>query len=663
MADIESGIFSTGLKPHTELQTHASLITGSILSRFMDIVRDGVGGVAIAGISETGLKVVDAGGGVINVKAGAAWDKFVQRIYLSGDDTASAIYTSTVEIATTIDLSTVYNIKLDVDNAGSVTIDCRGATPAATTLAEIINAINTAGFGTVAFNTNANGNFAGSGYLTIKSTTTGAGSEVELTAPASVDATYEILGLSESTYPHTFNGGGGYAIPDSGGVTTYKILIEHLSYRDTIGTFKAGYPTGSDDSYTQLHDSYVVTITTSAPVSTGSQHQLKLAEATNDTGVLTITDKREDILLRLLGSRDVDRTPPNAPTGVAVTTGFDQDHKNNDMTTEDDDITSGGDWLRSGWVKAAWNEVTDASGISEYRIGLHRLDNTDAVVGYEEYSIRFRDPSTNNIVCQWELHGLPVGVKYRVRVAAVDDSLSRNISAWSTGVDNVVGSVTPLVMTAVSFTAKDYGAEISWSAVTGAARYHIVYTKSAPDAAAPAEPDFGSGTHYSVKTERLVLRLEAEPGWQIKVKARAIDKGGQVSSNTTTTSGTAGGFTSKAKVLSFQGGSMRAITTGATGNARLIFNFDTEGAVVIKRITVLVKDLVSGPAKIRVYPSGAASNNLSVSVSADYTVSEQVFTTNNEFGQAKTFMIDGWDGSDSDPGFTVLNIVVYYQPI
>jgi hypothetical protein len=54
-------------------------------------------------------------------------------------------YTSTISISGTIDLSTRYLINVsDGEDGGFIEIDCRGATPEATTAAEIINNINTA---------------------------------------------------------------------------------------------------------------------------------------------------------------------------------------------------------------------------------------------------------------------------------------------------------------------------------------------------------------------------------------------------------------------------------------------------------------------------------------------------------------------------------------
>ena len=61
--------------------------------------------------------------------------------------------TGTADLSSNVDLSVNYNIKLDIDKTGTfVTVDCRGGTPAATTIAEITTILNAAGFGTIATN-------------------------------------------------------------------------------------------------------------------------------------------------------------------------------------------------------------------------------------------------------------------------------------------------------------------------------------------------------------------------------------------------------------------------------------------------------------------------------------------------------------------------------
>ncbi len=116
--------------------------------------------------------------------------------------TAGAI-TGTVDINTgTTDLSTEYILNLAVGlDEDFVEIDLRGATPAATTAAEILAAINAAGFGTVA---TLSGNF-----LKITAPGTGENSIVQIKQPldSTTDAYAEVLGGTESAgYFDTFVG-------------------------------------------------------------------------------------------------------------------------------------------------------------------------------------------------------------------------------------------------------------------------------------------------------------------------------------------------------------------------------------------------------------------------------------------------------------------------
>ena len=115
--------------------------------------------------------------------------------------------TGTVVIAGTIDLSTKFylNIAVGVDSEW-VLVDCRGVTPAATTLAEIITAINSAGFGGIASND-------GSDHLVITCSGTGENSIVKIKEPLdeTKDAYTLILGGVETPgYSDIFTGTNGY---------------------------------------------------------------------------------------------------------------------------------------------------------------------------------------------------------------------------------------------------------------------------------------------------------------------------------------------------------------------------------------------------------------------------------------------------------------------
>ena len=450
---VPAGQFATGLITNA-FDTHRDLITGAILDRMIDLMAT-EGGIVIDDLSETDLQIVDAGGGKINVKAGNAYDKFGQRIYLATDDVASGEYVGTVDLSSGVDLSTNKNIKIEIDDGGSVEVDCaaNAATPSATTIDEILAEINAAGFGTIAFRSDTVGNPDVTGnYILMKSTTTGGSSEVEFVAPASLDATNEIFGLSEAGYPHTYVGGGGYTIPDDS--TTYNVIIEYLSVESNIGTFEGGYPAAADTQYTRRDDSYKVTVQLAsvAVINDTAQHEQVLAEVSNTGGTLTLTDKRGDNMMRLKGLRDQNITPLAAPVLVSLTQEALPGLGISGIPTVADMI-------------ARWEAVSDASGIREYIVKIvitEKLGTTIADGIPIEYTLQGFDQTASEVEITIEL---PLGNKYDVFVAAKDNSLLQNISPF-TLLGNIYMGSTPdsdvILMPEISVVPITNGIAVDW---------------------------------------------------------------------------------------------------------------------------------------------------------------------------------------------------------
>jgi hypothetical protein len=100
-----------------------------------------------------------------------------------------------------VNLINNYNLNITI-NGNNQTVDCRGSTPSATTLDEIVNKINTAytAVGTVAYNVG--------GYLLIRSRIGGPSTSVTISNASSNDAKEIILGLGRRgvTYPVTYTG-------------------------------------------------------------------------------------------------------------------------------------------------------------------------------------------------------------------------------------------------------------------------------------------------------------------------------------------------------------------------------------------------------------------------------------------------------------------------
>lgn len=115
--------------------------------------------------------------------------------------------TGSVDLSTgPVDLSTNKNLEVSINGGAETLIDCSNQAddPANTTLGEIILAINAAGIGEIAYESDKNGDPRGTGYLTIRSLTVGSNSSVTILKPASDDATKTILGLNVNLYPYRY---------------------------------------------------------------------------------------------------------------------------------------------------------------------------------------------------------------------------------------------------------------------------------------------------------------------------------------------------------------------------------------------------------------------------------------------------------------------------
>ncbi len=111
--------------------------------------------------------------------------------------------TGTVAIATTIDLSLKYILCILIGTDGEwVEVDCRGSVPALTSLAEIIDALNNAGFGTIATND-------GSNHLVLTAPGYGENSIIRIKEPLdeTIDC-YDLIlgGVLTTGYRHEFKG-------------------------------------------------------------------------------------------------------------------------------------------------------------------------------------------------------------------------------------------------------------------------------------------------------------------------------------------------------------------------------------------------------------------------------------------------------------------------
>lgn len=135
-----------------------------------------------------------------------------------------AVLVSKKAIATA-DLSTEKNITLKIDGGSKTTIDCsaNAANVNAVTIAEIIENLNAAGLGEIAYESGSDGDPIGTGYITIRSLKTGANSSIELNPSTSADAQYDILG-----------------IPETGQILSYKPSKAVIQYLDVYNKVSRG---------------------------------------------------------------------------------------------------------------------------------------------------------------------------------------------------------------------------------------------------------------------------------------------------------------------------------------------------------------------------------------------------------------------------------------
>lgn len=118
----------------------------------------------------------------------------------------NAQITGSKDLSNGIDLTSEYKLKISIDDMTAIEINCKtdAGDESDVKIRRILSNINTALSGEVAFESDINGNI-GHGYITIKSLIFGENSKVRILKPSGNDATYDILGLSESQYPYDYN--------------------------------------------------------------------------------------------------------------------------------------------------------------------------------------------------------------------------------------------------------------------------------------------------------------------------------------------------------------------------------------------------------------------------------------------------------------------------
>jgi hypothetical protein len=116
----------------------------------------------------------------------------LQPAIVFGRDASRVVFVSTVDLSGGLDLSTASKVKLAIDGAAPVEIDCAGPDPAHTTLGQIVTRINTPLHASIAIPVGKT--------IVLTSPGMGASSKIEFLVPGSHDATQMIFGVGARAY-------------------------------------------------------------------------------------------------------------------------------------------------------------------------------------------------------------------------------------------------------------------------------------------------------------------------------------------------------------------------------------------------------------------------------------------------------------------------------
>lgn len=110
------------------------------------------------------------------------------------------------DISAGVDLSSSFNIKLQIDDGTATQINCalKAADKSDVSVAEIIYSINNVGLGEIAYESGESGDPDGAGYVSLLSLKVGSESSIVFLLPEDGDATNTIFGLNPAYYPHRY---------------------------------------------------------------------------------------------------------------------------------------------------------------------------------------------------------------------------------------------------------------------------------------------------------------------------------------------------------------------------------------------------------------------------------------------------------------------------
>ena len=269
--------------------------------------------------------------------------------------------------------------------------------------------------------------------------------------------------------------------------------------------------------------------------STGASTVLGLASATGNNvvilGKITAIDVGNNVTLDTghQSGRRVMRLSnasyPVAPTGLAVETGL----MSTGMTVSG--YTGASGRSSDGYIKVTWQKSTHVDGIWAYRVRLFVLDNDDNIVtGQTQEQLVTVGGNDGPAWTGCTFMNLTTGMKVIPEVSAISDGAHQVLGTGATGTSTVVGQVGQVVMPVITYEAKSYGIEVSWSMTNGTATAITMYEVFAGS----SDGITGATTDYTDLYWRGYAgkcRILADEGDQLRVKVRGVDGGGQVTSS------------------------------------------------------------------------------------------------------------------------------------
>ena len=297
---------------------------------------------------------------------------------------------------------------------------------------------------------------------------------------------------------------------------------------------------------------------------------------------------------------------------------------------------------------------------NKYNVMLKRYKADGVTVsGTSQYSF-FKNISTHEDVRSIYLDPLIPNIKHGVKI--IGETGSYYGDDWSDEVNFVVGCLT-LTMHDITVTSVYGGVTVSFQPVSDAASYEGRYVIGEQTDTLP-DPQFSQPNNIIGPTTDTNIAIAVEPGKQVKVAMRCLDKCGNPSSNIVIGSGIAGG---QRYVISKHRWDVhnKGLTDAQTSESdRLITKFTATAHVKITSIAIFVDDIDLGSAsygKIRVYPDGSPSSAGMITFDTPSETKEQAVDIEVRSGQM--IVVDGYDPSNPDtyPSMFQVDIGIIYQ--